>query len=166
MLFKRKVKTDQSKPTILDITKVHRQMLLFRNQKHLWFWGEGPERRRMYLELGEVPIKSGPLTRTLKKIIGFTGTGIKLSEDDYDLIQSPPEIIDSWGFSEIDMIAMFGKYKLFDWERDVGMCPFCRFSGVGQMKIVSDKWERGKLEYGGVWTYCVHLVFNENYVVV
>ena len=165
-MFKTKVRFDQSKPVIPDITKVHRQMLLFRNRVHLQFWEEGPERRKMYLELGEIPIKDGPLTQALKKLVKVTGTGIKLSEEDLELIQTPPEIIDSWGFDEEALISIFRKYTLFDWEREADMCPFCRFSGVGQMKVVSEKWERGGLEYGGVWTYCVHLLFDENYIAI
>lgn len=158
MFGKKKTKTPE-KFRVPDLTKLHIDMLLYRSVEHYKLWtvfGNHPD-RKVVLEFGKVHIPKSIYAESM----GMKDGIFKIPEETLSLASTPPEIVDSYGFTTFDLAEICNKYQLYSWEKEQNKCPFCRISSSNQMRVLSSFYKEGRIERGGVACYCIHTILDD-----
>jgi hypothetical protein len=136
----------ERKILIPDYTKLHLQMLVYKSMGHYNTW----------VVIGE-NISDGEREEFLKERANIVP--IEFLE--------PPKIMDSFNFTELDLVELKQKYILYDWEKSAGKCPFCRITPSARlMRVLSRNVPEGSLKRGGATTHCIHLLWDDKFEVV
>lgn len=137
-------------------------MLLYRSRSHYETWtvfhnNTTPEQLKEMLKTKKVIIPESIWT-DLNKLPPI----VELSDETITLIKTQPLIVNSFGFTEEDLLTICKDHSLYPSEQASGQCPFCRIGPGHSMRVLSDKFPEGTVEGGGVTVPCIHLIWDEN----
>jgi hypothetical protein len=145
-----------------DLRKQHLKMLLYRSRQHFdvhKILGCHSE-RQVALETGAINIPRGIWAESMNIKPGM----FSLSVEFLNWANVLPEIIDSYDFTAKRLDEIRQEYTLYESEKDDNQCPFCRVNHKTHlMQVLSSNFPQCGIEKGGVSTYCIHLMFDENY---